>query len=475
MRSFRQPVLLALFSMLAASQLAGCMSQPTREDAPAMQTVIENRLHVSKLENGLKIIVNEDHRSPVVVSQVWYKVGSSYEHGGLTGVSHVLEHMMFKGTQKHPPGEFSEIIAANGGRENAFTGRDYTAYFQRIANDRLELCFELEADRMRNLTLDDKEFRKEVEVVKEERRMRTDDNPIALTYEQFMSSAFVNSTYHNPVIGWMDDLDNLTIEDLRAWYHTWYAPNNATLVVSGDVDPKQVVQLAEKYFGPLKPSKIAPPKLRREVDQKGERRISVEAPAKVPYLMMGFKVPVLATAENKDDVYALEVLANVLDGGDSSRLTSELIRGGIAAEASAGYDMYARQQSLFSFNATPVTGKTMQDVEQALMAQIKRLQQQPPSEAELERVKAEVMASAVFEQDSSFYQAMQLGMLETVGLSWRDKQAFLDKIRAVTPQQVQAVAAKYLVKEKMTVASLDPLPLTDNTPHSGMEMTGHVQ
>ncbi|MBL4762510.1 MAG: insulinase family protein [Gammaproteobacteria bacterium] len=195
----------------------------------------------------MKIIVREDHRAPVVVSQVWYKVGASYEHDGITGVSHVLEHMMFKGTDNLKPGEFSEIISANGGRENAFTGRDYTAYFQRIASDRLEICLKLEADRMRNLVLTEAEFAKEIEVVKEERRMRTEDNPNALTYERFIAAAFLNNPYRNPVIGWMQDLDSLTVEDARQWYKRWYTPNNATLVVVGDVKAQDVFKLAKKY------------------------------------------------------------------------------------------------------------------------------------------------------------------------------------------------------------------------------------
>ncbi|HEX5636207.1 MAG TPA: pitrilysin family protein, partial [Gammaproteobacteria bacterium] len=229
----------------------------------------------------MDVLVKPDHRSPVVVSQVWYKVGGSYEQR-VTGVSHVLEHMMFKGTPTHPAGKFSEIIAANGGSENAFTGMDYTAYFQRIAADRLEICLQLEADRMRNLVLDESEFKKEVEVVKEERRMRTDDDPTALTYEHFNAVAYTSSTYGQPIIGWMDDLNTMTIQDMRDWYATWYAPNNATLVVAGDVEPEAVLALAQKYFGPLKPSTLTPPRPRQEVTQQGERRLVVKVPAEVP-------------------------------------------------------------------------------------------------------------------------------------------------------------------------------------------------
>ena len=230
----------------------------------ALPGLAKGQVHEFLLDNGLKVIVKEDHRAPIVVSQVWYKVGSSYEPAGATGVSHVLEHMMFKGTRDHPPGEFSKIIAANGGRENAFTGRDYTAYFQTLSKDRLEISFELEADRMRNLTLGQKEFEKEIEVVKEERRLRTEDKPTSLTYEQLSAVAYRNLPYANPVIGWMSDLENMTVEDLQHWYRLWYAPNNATLVVVGDVDPKQVLELAKRHFGPLKPEKIPTQKPRVE-------------------------------------------------------------------------------------------------------------------------------------------------------------------------------------------------------------------
>ncbi len=269
------------------------------------------------LKNGMKVIVQENRRAPVLVTQVWYKVGGSYEHDGITGISHVLEHMMFKGTPDTPAGEFSEIIAAHGGRENAFTSKDYTAYFQRISNDHLELCLNLEADHMRNLLLGEDEFLKEIEVIKEERRLRTDDKPTSLTYERFNAVAYVNNPYRKPIIGWMEDLDTMKIDDLREWYQTWYAPNNATLVVVGDVRAEQVFSLAKEYFGPLKPAEIPQLKPRREVEQYGIKRVQVKVPARVPFLVMGYKVPVLNTSENKDDIYALELLSGLLDGGNS--------------------------------------------------------------------------------------------------------------------------------------------------------------
>ena len=423
------------------------------------------QVHEFRLDNGLKILVKEDHRAPVVVAQIWYKVGSSYEHLGITGISHVLEHMMFKGTAKHPAGEFSRIIAENGGRENAFTGQDYTAYFQQLEKSRLPVSFELEADRMRNLTLPPEEFKKEVAVVMEERRMRTEDKPTALTYEQFNAAAFVSSPYHNPVIGWMADLKSLTVADLRDWYARWYAPDNATLVVVGDVDPQAVLELARRYYGPLQPSNVAPPKPRTEIEQKGPRRITVRAPARLPYLVMGWQAPVLNTVEDEWEAYALEVLAGVLAGGDSARLPKELVRGSqIAADADAGYDLYARQQSLFLLDGTPAEGHSVAELRKALLDQIERLKREPVSAAELERIKAQVVAGKIYEQDSVFYQAMQLGMLETVGLGWRKLDEYPERIRAVTPQHVQAVARKYLIADHLTEAVLEPLPLGQTAP-----------
>lgn len=445
--------------------LGGCQTVKTTE--PVQLQATDQKVFSYELKNGMKILVQPDHRSPVVVSQIWYKVGGSYEYEGVTGVSHALEHMMFKGTHNYRAGEFSEIIAANGGSENAFTSKDYTAYFQRIASDRLELCLKMEADRMRNLILDEAEFKKEIEVIKEERRMRTDDNPTALTYERFNAVAFLNSSYRQPIIGWMEDLDAMTIENLRSWYETWYAPNNATLVVHGDVQPQQVYQLAQRYFGSIEPSVITPLKPRIEVEQQGERRINVRAPAKVPYLMMGYKTPVLKTVQEEWEVYALEVLAGVLDGGDSSRLTRQLVRKqGIASQAGAGYSLYDRQTSLFMLDAAPRGKNTVQQLESALIKEIEKIKRQPPSVAELERVKAQVMAHSVYEQDSAFYQAMQLGMLEMVGLGWQTKQQYLDKIKSVTPAQVQAVAGKYLTRDRLTVAILDPLPIDSSKPRT---------
>ncbi len=421
-------------------------------------------VHEYRLDNGLKLVVKEDHRAPVVVSQIWYHIGANYEHGGITGISHVLEHMMFNGTRAHGPGEFSRIIAENGGRENAFTSRDYTAYFQRLERSRLPVAFELEADRMRNLRLLPKEFRKEVQVVMEERRMRTDDKPESLTYERFNAVAFLNSPQRIPTIGWPDDLRHLRLSDLRQWYRRWYAPNNATLVVVGDVDPAWVLKLAKRYYGPIRPSDIEPPKPQHEIVQRGERRLTVRVPAEVPYVIMGYKVPSLGTAPKPWEAYALAVAAAVLDGGDSARLSHDLVRGRqIAASAGAGYDLYGRMDTLFLLDGNPAPGQDTATLERALRREVHRLAAQPVSAAELERVKAGVVAENVFRKDSMFYQGMQIGILESLGLGWRRMDEYVDRIQAVTAAQVQAVARKYFDDDHLTVAVLKPLPLDART------------
>jgi len=435
----------------------------------AVNSANASEIHEFKMANGMKVLVKEDHRAPVVVSQVWYKVGASYEHSGITGVSHVLEHMMFKGTKKHAAGEFSRIIAENGGRENAFTGRDYTAYFQQLEKSRLKVSFEMEADRMRNLTLPEKEFKKELAVVMEERRMRTEDKASALTTEQFFATAFTNNPYHQPIIGWMNDLESMKVSDLREWYEKFYAPNNATLVVVGDVNAKQVFQLAQKYFTDLKPSKIAKTKSRLDAKQNGERRITVKAPARLPYMVMGYKVPSYKTAKEEWEPYALDVLAYVLSGGSSSRFSKSLVRQQqIAVSADTGYGIFSRLDELFLIDGTPTAGHSVAQLEKSIVKEIEKIKKELVSKKELERIKAQTIAEKVYEKDSIFYQAMQIGMLETVGLDWRLNEQYTKRIRDVTAEQIQAVAKKYLIQDTLTVAVLDPQPLAATKPRSSL-------
>lgn len=415
-------------------------------------------IHEKILSNGLKVLVKEDHRAPVATAQVWYKVGSANEYSGITGVSHILEHMMFKGTPNYPLGEFSQILAQVGARDNAFTSRDYTAYFQLLAVSQLETSFKLESDRMAALTLDEAEFLKEIEVVKEERRLRTDDNPNALTYEQFNAVAFNNSAYKNPVIGWMNDLDNMHVDDLRAWYESYYSPANATLVVVGDVQPEQIFTMAEKYYGVIPTRPVVKTKPRIETPQMGTRRVQLKAVATLPYLLIGYKTPTLNTVDNIEEAYALTLLAGILDGGRSSRLSKQLIREQeIAASVGAGYSLYGQHESLFMFEGTPNEGHSVEALEQAIDEEIKALQTELVTAKELARVKAQVVAGEVYKLDSVQRQAYLIGVLESVGLGWQTMQAYEANIKAVTAEQVRSVAQKYLIADTKTVAVLTPV------------------
>ena len=416
---------------------------------------VQGNVYEHMLANGMKVLVKVDRRAPVAVNQVWYKVGSSCEHNGITGVSHVLEHMMFKGTDKLKPGQFSEIVAQNGGRDNAFTGKDYTAYFQTVAADRLFLMMALEADRMRNIRVTQEEFAKELEVVKEERMWRTEDNPHSLTYERFQATAFMNSPYRYPVIGWMEDLNSLTREDIIDWYQRWYAPNKAILVVVGDVDPAEVFLKAQETFGLHPAVALEPPSAQPETPQLGERRIQVHGRSELPYLLMGWKVPSLAGSEG--EAYALEVLAGILAGGNSARFPRQLVREQkIAQSAGARYNPFDRLTTLFSLSGTPAHGKTTRQLEAAFMQQIQKIKTEPVSEAELDRVKSQVLASSVYEKDSMFYQGMVLGMLETNGLNWQKADEYVARIQAVTALQIKQVANKYFTSRGLSVAELVP-------------------
>lgn len=422
-----------------------------------------------KLDNGLKLIVQEDHRSPVVVSQVWYRAGSLDEVNGKTGVAHVLEHMMFKGTKQVKSGQFSRLIAAAGGKENAFTSTDYTCYFQQLEKSHLPLSFKLEADRMANLQLTDEEFAKEIKVVMEERRWRTDDKPQSKVNEAFQGTVYRAHPYSRPVIGFMNDLENMTADDAREWYNNWYAPNNATLVVVGDVKAEEVYKLAKQHFGKLKSKVLPVRKPQVEPEQIGERRVVVKAPAKLPYLLMGYHVPVLMNPDSDWEPYALEVLAGVLSGNPAARLNQRLVRETqLAIDASAGYDMMARgRQSIFALDATPSEGKTVADLEAALIEQIENIKTSGVTVEELDRVKAGVIAADVYKRDSMFYQGMQIGTIETIGFPWKILEDYPNKLRAVTPEQVQAVAKKYLLKDNLTVATLDPQPIDPNAKPQG--------
>jgi zinc protease len=412
------------------------------------------------LANGMKMLVIEDHRAPTVAHMVWYRAGSYDEASGRTGVAHVLEHLMFKATRSLAPGEFSRRVAAMGGRENAFTSRDYTGYFQQVHRSRLGEVMALEADRMANLVLDAEEFAREVKVVMEERRWRTEDRATALVYEQLMAGAFVASPVRTPVVGWMSDLQSMTVDDAREWYERWYAPNNALLVVAGDVSPDEAFALAERTYGRIPARALPARKPQEEPPQRGVRRLWVKAPAENPYLLMGFRVPALRDVERDSDPYALEVLAAVLDLDENGRLTRSVVRESrVANQAGAGYDMFSRGPVLFLLSGTPAAGQDAAALERALLAQVRRIAEEGVSDDELRRVKTQYVASRVYQRDSVFGQAMEAAGLESVGFSHRDADRVLERIRAVSPEQVREAARRWFDEDALTVVTLVPQPV----------------
>jgi len=426
------------------------------------------------LPNGMKVLVREDHRAPTVVHLVLYRIGSIDEINGLTGVSHVLEHMMFKGTKTLGVGEFSRRVAERGGRENAFTSRDYTGYFQQIHRDHLPEMMKLEADRMANLVVDDAEFGREIQVVMEERRLRTEDRAQALVYEQLMAGAFIASPYRRPVIGWMSDLESMTAEDIRDWYRRWYTPSNAVLVVAGDVSADEVWKLAQDSYGRVGAGELPQRKPQVEPKQRGERRAWVEAPAENPYLAMGFKVPRLRDVEKDTDPYALEMLAAVLDADENGRLTRNLIRGSrVANQVGAGYGLVARGPALFILDGTPADGQDTTALEKGLRGEIARIAEEGVRDDELERIKAQYLAGEIYKRDSVMAQAMEIGGLEMAGFSWRDADRILERIGQVSAADVQAVAREYFGNDTLTAVTLLPQPIDPNAPRREVPTLPH--
>jgi len=443
--------------MISLKQLVGMLLVLALPAAPG-RAATDTAEH--RLDNGMRVIVKPDRRAPVVVVMLSYQVGGVDEVNGVTGVAHVLEHMMFKGTPTVPAGEYSRLIATAGGRENAFTSNDFTGYFATLQKSQLELALRLEADRMTNITLSPDEFAKEIKVVMEERRWRTDDRPRSLTYEQLMATALVAHPYRNPVIGWMSDLESMKVEDAREFYRRWYTPSNATLVVVGDVDPKEVLALANRYFGAIPAREPPERKPQQEPAQLGIKRVTVKAPAELPYVLIAFRAPALRDAEHDWEPYALEMLAAVLDGSEAARLKRSLVRGErIASAAEASYDSIARGPGFFYLSATPTPGKSAAQVEQGLRREMGKIIDKGVTAEELDRIKAQAVAAHVFQRDSMFFQARMIASLEAAGISHRTLDLQLKKLREVTPEQVREVARKYFRDDALSIAHLDPQPL----------------
>lgn len=419
-----------------------------------------NNTFETTLNNGMRVVVREDHRAPTAVQMVWYRVGSIDEHDGVTGVAHVTEHMMFKGTPKVGPGEFNRRVAAVGGRDNAFTSADYTAYFQQVPAAQLKAVMVLEADRMRHLTLEPTGYSKEIQVIMEERRMRTDDQSSARVHEAMNAVAWQAHPYRRPVIGWMSDLEQMTVADVRDWYRRWYLPNNATLVVVGDVNHEQVFGWARQTYGAI-PSRALPERKQYEEPvQTGQRQLEVKAPADLPLLVMGWKAPRLNDPRKDMDPYALEMLAQILDGHDAARLPTALVREQqVAVSIDTSYDSTNRGPGMFLLQASPRPGHTVAELEQAIRGVLAEVATKGVTAQELARARSQLRASEVYKKDSVMGQAMEIGMLETLGYGWQSSSLMLEKLNQVTIDDVQRVAQSYFKDDQLTIARLVPQPL----------------
>ncbi len=411
------------------------------------------------LDNGMEVVVIPDHRAPVVTHMVWYRVGSADEPRGKSGIAHFLEHLMFKGTESIPPGEFSKIVARNGGRDNAFTSFDYTAYFQRVAADRLPLVMEMEADRMTNLVLVDDVVLPERSVILEERRQRTDNEPLSLLAERVSAALYVHHPYGIPIIGWKHEIEQLDREDALAFYKQHYAPNNAILVVAGDITGDELRPLAEKYYGVIE---------RQEVDGRNrvtdppiitsQRVILKDARAKQARVTQQIIVPSYTTAED-GEAEALEVLSQVLGGGSTSRMYQEVVvTQKLAASAGTWYQGEAVNDGKFGVFAVPRAGVDIADVEEALIQSVNKFLEDGITEEELERAKNTLVADAIYARDSQQAMAYSIGAAITTGLTVEDFLAWPDRISAVTAEQVNAAAHKYLVRDRAVTGILLPEP-----------------
>ncbi|MDM0145965.1 pitrilysin family protein [Variovorax sp. J2P1-31] len=452
---------------LAALGTLPVLAQPSAPPSSATATpaALANKAQTFTLANGLTLIVQPDRRAPTAVHMLWVRVGSMDEVDGTSGVAHALEHMMFKGSKLLKPGEFSRQVAALGGQENAFTMRDATGYYQQIPTDKLEQVMKLEADRFANNQWPDIEFQREIEVVKEERRMRTEDQPRALLGEQQNAAVFIASPYRRPVVGWMSDLDAMTPEDVRAFHREWYVPSNAVVVVAGDVDVARVRALAEKYYGRIPARAVPVRKPRTEPAQRGIRRVDFKAPAEQAYVSLAFRAPRLESLDGDSDVWPLVVLSALLDGYPGARLDRALTqRPDRVADSAGSYaGIVGRGPQLFELDGVPAAGKTPEAVEAALRAEVARVARDGVEAAELARVKTQWVASQTYKLDSVMAQARELGSNWVQGLPLDASARIVARLQAVTAEQVKAVAGKYFGDDQLTVATLRPLPPEKNS------------
>ena len=405
-----------------------------------------------KLENGLKILLLADNRAPMIVSKLWYGVGSRDESSGETGIAHFLEHMMFKGTKNFGPKVFSNLIKKNGGSHNAFTSFDYTGYYEKLPSNKIELAIKLEADRMKNLTLDPKEFELERKVVLEERRSRVDDNPVNYLFEKLRQKAFKSHTYANPIIGWEKDIRKISLKNMGTFYKKFYVPENATLIIVGDIKISETIQIIKKYFGQIKSKGNFKREIIIEPRQEKERSILIRRTAALPYFAMAYHTP----NWKHPDSAALTLLEYILGGGESSRIYQRLVRkDGLALSAGAEYRYLSFDPDLFYFYAQPASGISVAKIKKVFHEELKKISSFNVTQEELERAIKGIEASSIFSMDSHYYRAMMLGRSAICG-DWKIIKNYLKKIRKVTPEDIIKVAKKYLRPNNRTIAELIP-------------------
>nr|WP_245904758.1 pitrilysin family protein [Pseudoroseicyclus aestuarii] len=403
------------------------------------------------LDNGMEVVVIEDHRAPVVAHMVYYKAGSADEVPGLSGVAHFLEHLMFKATDELESGEFSRTVAENGGTDNAFTSYDQTAYYQRVAADRLPLMMEMEADRMRNLQLTQEEVDTERQVILEERSQRTDSNPGALAGEQMRAAQFIASRYGTPIIGWRHEMEELSREDALDWYRTYYSPNDAVLIVAGDVTPEAVLDLAQEYYGPIAAEPDLPERVRpQEPPQRAERRLTYEDERVArPYLIRSYLAPERDSGA-QEEAAALTYLAQILGGSSFTSVLSEdlTFESDIALFAGAGYGGISLDPTTFSLYVTPAEGVSLQEAEDAMDASLRRFLEEGVDETQLERIRTQVQASEIYADDDAFGRARSYGAALTSGLTVEDVEAWPEVLGAVTAEDIMEAARSVLNRDQ---------------------------
>lgn len=467
------PLVASLASLLllsACQSLPASSAQQSSDSQTTSQANQSTQRHEYQLDNGLKVVIKEDHRAPVVMTQLWYDVGSADEPEDKGGISHLLEHMMFKGTKDVSATDFERLIAKFGGTNNAFTSYDYTGYFELFPANYAPLALELEADRMKNLTFDADQYAKEHQVVMEERRQRTDDNPLAKAYEAFRKQALPDSPKGESVIGPMTELESIELSEVKGWYAQWYYPDNATLVIVGDVQPDAIMTHVRRYFGNIKnpSSRPARPSVRQSSHQ-GYQQSEFATAVNVPTLLMAYNVPSLVTAEDSNSAYAISLLQDVLDGGLSARLESRLVREqDLLASVSTSYSVFDRGDTLFLVQATPRDGVSLEQAQAAITEQIEQLKTAPIAEEELQRAKTSTVTGLVYAQDSMSGQARMIGLMQSIGLDDRLLDTLPEQLDNISIDAMRQAAKHYFVKDNLTVMYVIP----EQT--AGNEMTSEM-